>query len=45
VKRFARMRLAQVGGSVVLLVVLAALVAAVAAPYSPTQQDIRNLLH
>jgi peptide/nickel transport system permease protein len=38
------MRLAQVGGSVVLLVIIAALVAAVAAPYSPTQQDIRNLL-
>jgi peptide/nickel transport system permease protein len=38
------MRLAQVGGSVVLVVVIAELLSVVAAPYSPTQQDIRNLL-
>jgi peptide/nickel transport system permease protein len=38
------MRLAQVGGAIVFLVVLAAALAFVAAPYSPTQQDIRNLL-
>jgi peptide/nickel transport system permease protein len=42
--RLARMRLAQVGGAIVILVVLAAATALVAAPYSPTQQDIRNLL-
>ena len=42
--RLAAMRLAQVGGVLVLVVLLAAVVASVAAPYSPTQQDIRNLL-
>jgi peptide/nickel transport system permease protein len=40
----ARMRLAQVGGTLVLIAVIAALLPIVAAPYSPTQQDIRNLL-
>jgi peptide/nickel transport system permease protein len=44
VNRLAAMRLAQVGGVLVLVVLLAAVVASVAAPYSPTQQDIRNLL-
>jgi peptide/nickel transport system permease protein len=38
------MHLAQVGGALVLLVLFAALLASFAAPYSPTQQDIRNLL-
>lgn len=43
-KRLLRMRLARVGGALVLLAILAALLPVVAAPYSPTQQDIRNLL-
>jgi len=38
------MRLARVGGALVLIAVLAATLPLVAAPYSPTQQDIRNLL-
>lgn len=38
------MPLARAGGAIVLVVVAAALLATVAAPYSPTQQDIRNLL-
>lgn len=38
------MRLAQVGGAIVLVVLVAALLAIVWSPYSPTQQDIRNLL-
>jgi peptide/nickel transport system permease protein len=38
------MRLARVGGALVLLAILAAVLAVVAAPYSPTQQDIRSLL-
>ena len=40
----ARVRLAVVGGSIVGTMSLAAVLAGVAAPYSPTQQDIRNLL-
>lgn len=40
----ARSRLAAVGGLIVSLVVLAAVGAGVLAPYSPTQQDIRNIL-
>jgi peptide/nickel transport system permease protein len=44
VRRLARSRLAAVGGVIVALVVLAALGAGVLAPYSPTQQDIRNIL-
>ncbi|HEX8969206.1 MAG TPA: ABC transporter permease [Chloroflexota bacterium] len=43
-QRLLGMRLARVGGAIVLVVGLAALLAVVAAPYSPTQQDIRNLL-
>jgi peptide/nickel transport system permease protein len=38
------MHLARLGGAIVLVVLLAALLAIVWAPYSPTQQDIRNLL-
>jgi peptide/nickel transport system permease protein len=38
------MHLARVGGAIVLAVLLAALLAIVWSPYSPTQQDIRNLL-
>ena len=38
------MHLARVGGAIVLVVLLAALLAIVWSPYSPTQQDIRNLL-
>ena len=38
------MPLARVGGAIVLVVLAAALLAIVWAPYSPTQQDIRNLL-
>jgi peptide/nickel transport system permease protein len=38
------MRLARVGGALVLLVLIAAVFASVATPYSPTQQDITNLL-
>ena len=44
VRRLARMHLARVGGAIVLVVLLAALLAIVWSPYSPTQQDIRNLL-
>jgi peptide/nickel transport system permease protein len=44
VNRLATMRLAQIGGLLVLVVLVAAVLAGVAAPYSPTQQDIRNLL-
>jgi peptide/nickel transport system permease protein len=43
-KRLLRMRLAVVGGGLVVIVLIAAVIAGVAAPYSPTQQDIRNLL-
>jgi peptide/nickel transport system permease protein len=43
-RRLARMRLARVGGAIVIVVLLAALLAIVWSPYSPTQQDIRNLL-
>lgn len=43
-KRLLRMRLARVGGALVLIVVIAAVMASVASPYSPTQQDITNLL-
>ena len=43
-QRLARSRLAAVGGVIVGLVVLAGLGAGVLAPYSPTQQDIRNIL-
>jgi peptide/nickel transport system permease protein len=42
--RLWRQRLVRVGGAIVALVILAAIAAGVAAPYSPTQQDIRNLL-
>jgi peptide/nickel transport system permease protein len=38
------MPLARVGGAIVLVVLLAALLALVWTPYSPTQQDIGNLL-
>jgi ABC-type dipeptide/oligopeptide/nickel transport system permease subunit len=38
------MPLAQVGGAIVLVVLASALLAIVWTPYSPTQQDIRNLL-
>jgi peptide/nickel transport system permease protein len=44
VQRLARSRLAAVGGLIVALVVLAGLGATALAPYSPTQQDIRNIL-
>jgi peptide/nickel transport system permease protein len=44
VRRLARMHLARVGGAIVLVVLLAALLAIVWSPYAPTQQDIRNLL-
>jgi peptide/nickel transport system permease protein len=44
VKQLVRMRLALVGGGLVLIVLIAAVLASVAAPYSPTQQDIRALL-
>ena len=44
VRRLARMHLARLGGAIVLVVLLAALLAVVWSPYSPTQQDIRNLL-
>ena len=43
-RRLLRTRLALVGGGIVGVVTLGAILAAVAAPYSPTQQDIRNLL-
>jgi len=43
-KRLARMRLARLGGTLVLIALLAAVLGAIATPYSPTQQDIRNLL-
>ncbi len=43
-KRLLRMRLALVGGGLVLIVLIAAVLASVAAPYSPTQQNIRDLL-
>src|SRR5690348_1099343 len=43
-KRLLRMRLARVGGVLVLIVVIAAVSASVATPYSPTQQNITNLL-
>jgi peptide/nickel transport system permease protein len=43
-QRLARSRLAAVGGVIVGLVVLAGLGAGVLAPYSPIQQDIRNIL-
>jgi peptide/nickel transport system permease protein len=39
-----RQRLVRVGGAIVALVILAAIAAGFAAPYSPTQQDMRNLL-
>jgi len=42
--RLWRQRLVRVGGAIVAVVILAAIAAGVAAPYSPTQQDIRNLL-
>jgi peptide/nickel transport system permease protein len=42
--RLMRMWLAVVGGAIVGLVVLAAVSASLVAPYSPTQQDIRNML-
>jgi peptide/nickel transport system permease protein len=44
VRRLLPMRLAVVGGSIVGVMSLAAVLAGVAAPYNPTQQDIRNLL-
>jgi peptide/nickel transport system permease protein len=44
VRRLADSRLAAVGGVIVALVVLAGLGAGALAPYSPTQQDIRNIL-
>lgn len=43
-RRLASTRLAVVGGAIVGLVVMAGVSATVVAPYSPTQQDIRNLL-
>jgi peptide/nickel transport system permease protein len=43
-RRLARMHLARLGGAIVLVVLLAALLAIVWSPYGPTQQDIRNLL-
>jgi peptide/nickel transport system permease protein len=43
-RRLLRMRLACIGGAIVLVVLLMALLAIVWTPYSPTQQDIRNLL-
>jgi peptide/nickel transport system permease protein len=43
-RQLASMRLAQVGGAIVLIVLVAAAVAIFAAPYSPTQQDIRAIL-
>jgi peptide/nickel transport system permease protein len=42
--RLVHMRLALVGGAIVGVVVLAALLGPLLAPYSPTEQDIRNLL-
>ena len=43
-RRLWRQRLVRVGGAIVSLVIAAALSAGVAAPYSPTQQDIRSIL-
>jgi peptide/nickel transport system permease protein len=42
--RLVHMRLAGVGGAIVGAVVLAALLGPLVAPYSPTQQDVRNIL-
>jgi peptide/nickel transport system permease protein len=42
--RLARMRLAMVGGAIVGLIVLAALIGPLLAQYAPTQQDTTNLL-
>ncbi len=42
--RLLHMRLAIVGGAIVGAVVLAALLGPLLAPYSPTQQDVRNIL-
>jgi ABC-type dipeptide/oligopeptide/nickel transport system permease subunit len=42
--RLARMRLAMVGGAIVALIVLAALIGPLVAQYAPTQQDTTNLL-
>jgi peptide/nickel transport system permease protein len=43
-RRLWRQRLVHVGGAIVAVVIVAAVTAGVAAPYSPTQQDIRNIL-
>lgn len=43
-RRLLRMWLARVGGAIVLVVLAAAVLAIIWTPYSPTQQDIRNLL-
>jgi peptide/nickel transport system permease protein len=43
-RRLWRQRLVRVGGVIVLLVAIGGLSAGVAAPYSPTQQDIRSIL-
>jgi peptide/nickel transport system permease protein len=42
--RLLRMRLAVVGGAIVGAIVLAALFGPLVVPYSPTQQDVRNIL-
>jgi peptide/nickel transport system permease protein len=42
--RLLRMRLARVGGAIVGVVVLAALLGPFVATYGPTQQDVRNIL-
>ena len=42
--RLVRMHLARVGGAIVGVVVVAALLGPVLATYSPTQQDVRNIL-
>jgi peptide/nickel transport system permease protein len=43
-RRLLRMRLALLGGIIVGIVVFAALLGPLVAPYSPTQQDVRNIL-
>jgi peptide/nickel transport system permease protein len=43
-RRLLRTRLALLGGFIVCVVVFAALLGPLVAPYSPTQQDVRNIL-
>jgi peptide/nickel transport system permease protein len=43
-RRLLRMRLALLGGIIVGIVVFSALLGPLVAPYSPTQQDVRNIL-